>query len=93
MITAAVVMIGISNQAACADISSGLGENNALQPRIKRILKVLLPITLPRAMSRSPLIVAATEAATSGRLVPTATMVNPMINSETPRLRAISVAP
>ena len=48
------------------------------------MLKVLLPTTLPTAMSRSPLIAAVMLVATSGMLVPAATMVRPMTTSLTP---------
>ena len=47
-------------------------------------LKVLLPTTLPTAMSRSPFSAAARLVATSGMLVPAATMVRPMTRSLTP---------
>jgi hypothetical protein len=49
------------------------------------MLNVLLPTTLPTAMSRSPLMAAIMLVATSGMLVPAATMVRPMTRSLTPR--------
>ena len=48
------------------------------------MLNVLLPMTLPTAMSRSPLMAAAIEVATSGSEVPAATMVSPITRSLTP---------
>jgi hypothetical protein len=48
------------------------------------MLKVLLPTTLPTAMSRSPFSAAVTEVATSGIEVPMATMVRPITTSLTP---------
>jgi hypothetical protein len=48
------------------------------------MLKVLLPTTLPTAMSRSPLMAAMMEVATSGMEVPAATMVRPITRSLTP---------
>jgi len=54
---------------------------------------MLLPMTLPTAMSRSPRRPAINEAATSGREVPAATTVSPMTRSESPAQRARAVAP
>ncbi len=56
------------------------------------MLKVLLPTTLPTAMSRSPRSVATIDVATSGSEVPAATIVRPMTRSETPSARANPVA-
>ena len=56
------------------------------------MLKMLLPTTLPTAMSRSPLIVASTDVASSGSDVPAATIVRPITSSESPKLSAISTA-
>ena len=56
------------------------------------MLKVLLPITLPTAMSRSPRIAAMIEVATSGIDVPAAMMVRPITRSLTPRARAKATA-
>jgi hypothetical protein len=57
-------------------------------PSTPRMLKVLLPMTLPTAMSRSPRSVAMSEVATSGREVPAATMVRPITISLRPRTLA-----
>ncbi len=65
----------------------------AVTPRIKRMLKILEPTMLPSAMSGSRLRAATTEVDSSGRLVPTATSVRPMISSGTPKPRASEVAP
>jgi hypothetical protein len=54
-------------------------------PSTPRRLKVLLPTTLPTAMSRSPRTAAMTEVATSGSEVPAATMVSPTTTSLIPR--------
>jgi hypothetical protein len=56
------------------------------------MLKVLLPTTLPTAMSRSPLTAAITEVATSGIEVPAATMVRPITTSLTPSALANTTA-
>lgn len=65
----------------------------ALHPNTKKILKRLLPITLPMAISGFFFNAATMEVASSGREVPPATKVRPIIDSLTPRLRAIPVAP
>lgn len=65
----------------------------ALHPNTKKILKRLLPITFPIAISGFFFSAATIEVASSGREVPPATSVRPMIDSLTPRLRAIPVAP
>jgi len=51
-------------------------------------LNTQLPITLPTAMSRSPLRLAMIDAATSGSDVPAATIVRPMTTTLTPIVRA-----
>ncbi len=56
------------------------------------MLNVLLPITLPTAMSRSPRIAAMTEVATSGIDVPAAMIVRPITGSLTPKARANATA-
>ena len=47
------------------------------KPRTNIILKILLPIRLPKAISASPFIAADTDVVNSGRDVPIATIVNP----------------
>ena len=53
------------------------------------MLNIFEPTTLPIAISDCFLIAATTEVANSGTLVPAATIVNPIIASETSKLRAI----
>ena len=60
-------------------------------PMTPRELKIFEPRTLPIAISFSPFTTLAIEAAISGRLVPIATMVRPMIKSLMPRVVAIVV--
>ena len=60
------------------------GTMSALMPRMNSTLKMLLPTTLPTAMSRSPLMAAVMDVATSGIDVPVATMVRAMTTSLTP---------
>ena len=59
---------------------------------IKKILNILLPITLPNAISAFFFIAAITEVANSGNEVPNATTVKPIIASDTPKRVAISTA-
>lgn len=61
-------------------------------PNTRSILKMLLPTTLPIAISLSFLIEATIAVANSGRLVPKAITVNPITDSDTPKLSAIFVA-
>ena len=65
----------------------------AVKPRIQNILKILLPTTFPIAISDCFLRAATTEVASSGRLVPTATTVSPIIASLIPMRVASSTAP
>ena len=62
-------------------------------PRMNRILKRLLPTIFPMARSTSPFRAAVTEVMSSGSDVPNATIVRPMILSETPKKSAIPAAP
>lgn len=55
----------------------------------KRILKILLQTIFQIAMSAWRFIEATTEVTSSGALVPNATIVSPMIDSDTQKLRAI----
>ena len=64
----------------------------ALQPNTKNILKRLEPITFPIAISGFFFNAATTEVANSGREVPPATKVKPIIDSLTPSPRAIPEA-
>ena len=68
------------------------GVIEALHPSTKKMLKRLLPITLPIAISGFFFRAATMEVASSGRDVPPATSVSPMTDSLTPRLRAMPVA-
>ncbi len=63
----------------------GIGETKPAKPKTASRLNRLLPTILPTAMSRSPLIAAISEVASSGREVPTATMVKPITSSDIPK--------
>ncbi|MNG01939.1 hypothetical protein D3C84_849410 [compost metagenome] len=74
------------------ETDSGDGAISAVTPSTPSRLNRLLPITLPTAISRSPRSAAINEVANSGRDVPMATMVRPMIRSDNPRSVATSTA-
>ena len=59
-------------------------DNSRVALVTNRILKILLPMRLPTAMSVSLLLNATRLAVTSGMEVPTATMVSPIMASEMP---------
>ena len=90
---ATAISTGILNRSAASETATPpVGEIAADTPSTARILKILLPTILPTAISRSPLMLASTEVANSGRAVPAATMVKPITNSLTPIDRAIAIA-
>ena len=62
-------------------------------PKIRRLLVILLPITLPSTISALPLARAFIEIANSGALVPKATIVNPINTLDTLKLVAVDDAP
>lgn len=72
---------------------AGMGEMRLLAQRIKRILKILDPMTFPSARSVFFLYAATAEVASSGSEVPIAIMVRPIILSLIPKLFAIKIAP
>jgi hypothetical protein len=55
-----------------------IGANRAVQPTIINVLKILLPTTLPIAMSALPLRAEETLTVSSGAEVPNATIVSPI---------------
>ncbi len=71
---------------------NGRGATNADIPRIMRIFIILDPTTLPTAISAFPRRAARIEVIISGALVPTATIVRPIIDSESPAIFARSTA-
>jgi hypothetical protein len=84
-------MIGTSWRMSCECTTSGA--ITALRPRMASTLKMLLPTTLPIAMSVVPFMTAPTDTATSGELVPNATTVRPTTSEETPSDNASFEAP
>jgi hypothetical protein len=91
--TAAAVMTGMSNRRAAGSTATPWEATAAEAPKTPRMLKMLLPTTLPIAMSRSPRMPATSDVASSGSEVPPATMVSPISNSLTPSQRDKSTAP
>ena len=69
-----------------------IGFMTAAAPRTNKILKIFEPTILPIAISYLRFIAATTHTTSSGKLVPNATNVKPIMRSDTPRRVAISVA-
>ena len=65
----------------------------ALMPMTTRRLKILEPTTFPMAMSLLPFMAAVTLTASSGALVPNATIVSPIMREGMCSLLAIQDAP
>jgi hypothetical protein len=76
-------MIGTSWRMSCLSTSSGV--IIADSPRMNSTLKMLLPTTLATAMSVLPAQADCTDTASSGELVPNATMVRPTTSGEMPK--------
>ena len=73
--------------------SRATGAKSAGMVRTAKVLKILEPITLPMIKLYCFLRPALMAAASSGRLVPTATIDKPITKSDTPQDIAISTAP
>ncbi len=84
-------MIGTSCRTSWRWMTSGA--IRADTPRMNSTLKMLLPTTLPTAMSLLPWSTAPTETAVSGALVPKATTVRPTTSGEMPKETASLAAP
>jgi hypothetical protein len=84
-------MMGTSWRISCGATTSGA--MIADRPRMNSTLKMLLPTTLPSAMSTWPPHAERTETASSGALVPKATMVRPNTSGEMPNDKASFEAP
>ena len=74
-------------------LSIGIGFIKAQIPRTAKRLKIFEPVTLLSAISLEPLIAAEVLTASSGALVPIATMVNPIITPGTLKVRASEELP
>lgn len=73
--------------------STFMGITNATHPIIMRMLKILLPTTLPIANSALPSMADRMLITNSGAEVPNATIVNPITRSLTPHFFATDDAP
>lgn len=71
---------------------SGRFDTNHVAPNTSNILKILLPTIFPIAISDWRFIEATTEVTSSGALVPNATIVSPIIDSEILNESAILLA-
>ena len=70
-----------------------IGANKAVQPTIISVLNILLPTTLPMAMSALPLRAEDTLTVSSGAEVPNATIVSPITMEGIRRRLATEAAP
>ena len=70
-----------------------MGAKKAVQPTIINVLNILLPTTLPIAISALPFSAEDIDTVSSGAEVPNATTVRPMTKSETLSLFANDEAP
>ncbi|MDZ7692280.1 MAG: hypothetical protein U5K69_14285 [Balneolaceae bacterium] len=66
---------------------------SAERPRIKSTLKILLPMTFPKAILACPVRAEFILTASSGELVPNATTVKPITSGDMPIPAAIRDAP
>ena len=71
-----------------ADMFTLRGASSKVNPKIKVMLIKQLPITFPRARSMKPFLTETTLVASSGTLVPKATIVAPTITGGIPEFNA-----
>ena len=79
---------GTSILTSCSETFNG--EISAATPSMNRTLKTLLPTTLPMTIDEFPEREALIPTASSGALVPKATIVRPMIKGGIPKAAAIN---
>lgn len=84
MLTTIKIIVSMNNSGATL-----IGVNAEDAPKINKILKMLEPTALPRAIPDSCFFAAVIEVTSSGREVPIATMVRPIRVSLKPKLLAI----
>ncbi len=87
-----MAIISVQSRSSTSRATS-IGVISAASPTTPSVLNRLEPTTLPSTRSCSPRRRALIEEASSGKEVPTATTVNPMIRSLTPKLWAMDTAP
>ena len=68
-----------------------MGLIKAVIPKIKNTLEILLPTILLKTMSLLPVKAALTLTTISGKLVPMATIVKPIMSDDTPDLAVLLV--
>ena len=66
-------------------LSNGTVQMSAVVPITNKILKILLPTIFPMAIPAFPLLAAVTDVTSSGRDVPSATIVSPINLSLMPK--------
>ncbi len=86
-----MILRGISR--TMTPCSTGRGQITPAMPTTAKALKKFEPIILPMTRACSFFLVAAMAEASSGKLVPTATMVSPMMMSLIPMNVAMPTAP
>ena len=74
-----ILLINKIPQSIIDSFSTCSGERMAENPRINKMLNRLEPIAFPSARPLSPFLVATMEVTSSGREVPIATMVSPIV--------------
>lgn len=84
------IINGMSRRTSCRDTRSGI--ISAESPRVTRMLKILLPMTLPTAMSAVSLSAACRLTVIWGALLPIATTVKPTRSGRTQFARNVLCA-
>ena len=81
---AEAMSIGISVSMISNSFNSIFFPTTTDNPKTSKILVILEPITFPTTISEEPLNTEANDVANSGRDVPNATMVTPIMNGDIP---------
>ena len=87
ILTTIKIIVSINNSGATL-----IGVNAEEAPKINKMLKILEPTALPKAIPDSCFLAAVIDVTSSGSEVPTATMVRPIKVSLSPKLFAIMEA-
>ena len=87
-----IALAKITNRTSLpTECSNNIGCIVALTPNTKKILKIFDPTMFPMAISGLRFRMATTEVASSGRDVPMATMVRPIVVSESHAIVAMAI--
>jgi len=82
-----IMIAAISRLNFCeVSLSVGIFPKRAVMPSIKLVLVIIDPIALPNAKSPFPCNAATTDADNSGSVVPSETIVAPMITYDSPKI-------